>query len=242
VGDAVATLSAEDRRLPAFVDIAEIVLGMLGTAVLQLRLSSPACVLVLRRLAAALLPPDGDAMGLPAPVTAAAATLFRSILAHPRFLPTLRSAAASPAPLPPAAAMAQIPLASLLQLADLKGAGCGADLSDPSTWLEGSPPPEEGGGSGVNAAVAALVKREVCELVDTLLSLHPSGSAPEAELRALLPTLMAGYGGSLSSADRAVWSLAQSVNRRLVAVRRGVGLEEVDELEALVGGVLAEAG
>jgi hypothetical protein len=75
---------------------------------------------------------------------------------------------------------------------------------------------------------AAELKKEVCELLETLLDLHQryggggtTAAAAAEQLRvveaaegALLPLLMASYGASCSPADAAAWSLAAAINRR----------------------------
>jgi sirohydrochlorin ferrochelatase len=123
----------------------------------------------------------------------------------------MRAAAASPPPLPPAAETQPRPLASLLPLA--------AAADDTTAASPGSAP------AGA-AAEAAELKKELCELLETLLDLHqqyaPSdGAGSKGEQQqvaaaeaALLPLLMAGYGASCSPTDAAVWSLAAAINQR----------------------------
>lgn len=144
-------------------------------------------------------------------VAEAALQLLHRLLGHSRFLPAMRAAAASPPPLPPAAEAAARPLASLLPLA------AAADSPDVPA----------------GAALDAHMKKELCELIETLLDLHQqySGSggangggasvaaAQQAQQvaaaeAALLPLLMAGYGASCSPTDAAVWSLAAAINQR----------------------------
>lgn len=145
-------------------------------------------------------------------VADSAVQLLQRLLGHSRFLPAMRAAAASPPPLPPAAEAAPRPLASLLPLA--------AAADSPAVPAD--------------AALAADMKKELCELIETLLDLHQqyssggggaggggasSAAAQQAQQvaaaeAALLPLLMAGYGASCSSTDAAVWSLAASINQR----------------------------
>ena len=95
-------------------------------------------------------------------------------------------------------------------------------------------------------------------MVETLLDIEreygPGGpvgntSLASSEESALLQLAMAGYGASLSVADRAAWSLAQAVNSRAWARQRPaaqLGGEEGGEspaaaVEALLHGPLADA-
>lgn len=145
-------------------------------------------------------------------VASAALQLLQRLLGHSRFLPAMRAAGASPPPLPPAAQAQARPLVSLLPLA------AAADGSGAAEW-DGSQ-----AGTHAAAAAAAATKKELCELLETLLDLHQrfsGSSAPPAEQQqvsaaeaALLPLLMAGYGASCSPTDCAVWSLAAAINRR----------------------------
>ncbi|KAL4434021.1 hypothetical protein ABPG75_000462 [Micractinium tetrahymenae] len=157
-------------------------------------------------------PMPGQAAGVRNPAVAEAALqLLQRLLGHSRFLPAMRAAAASPPPLPPAAEAAARPLASLLPLAAAADAPAGP----------------------AGPILAADMKKELCELIETLLDLHQqygssddprggtAGSAAAQQAQqvaaaeaALLPLLMAGYGASCSPTDAAVWSLAAAINQR----------------------------
>lgn len=84
---------------------------------------------------------------------AAALELLQRVMTHSRFVPTLREASASPPPLPPAAHVLPRPLQSLLPLAELAPSCLAADVA---------------GAAGERAAL----KRELCELLETLLDLQ----------------------------------------------------------------------
>lgn len=165
-------------------------------------------------------------------VATAALQLLQRLLGHSRFLPAMRSVGASPPPLPAAAQAQSRPLVSLLPLA------AAAD----------SEPAAQPGGSGTasqpaEAAAAAGMKKELCELLETLLDLHQrfsGGSASPAEQQqvaaaeaALLPLLMAGYGASCSPTDCAVWSLAAAINRRQWERQQPGGAGEDSDAAAL---------
>lgn len=252
MGDAVAGLSSAQRGTAAFAEVAVAAAGTLGTTVLRHRLAASTAageevaraagvvaMRVLRRFMAALLP-DEDAeeeekegvsssddddgsssdedVAMPdrpqqplrqqqtsnPTVSAAALQLLQRLLGHSCFLPAMRVAAASPPPLPPAAQAQPRPLASLLPL---------AAAADDAT-LAATPA----------ATSAAEMKKELCELLETLLDMHQQYSSTAASWEdaqqvaaaeaALLPLLMAGYGASCSPTDCAVWSLAAAINQR----------------------------
>lgn len=281
----MAALPAAQRSCAAFAELASAVAGTLGTAVLRHRLAAAAgsgseaaqgaeaagvaALRVLRRFLAALLPDDeeeggaadgesdsssedgsdseGDvemrdgpqrqqrqgAVGNPE-AASAALQLLQRLLGHSRFLPAMRATAACPPPLPPPALALPRPLASLLPL---------AAAADDAVALEGVP-------------AAAEVKKELCELLETLLDLHQQYSGGTAGSRtvpqqqrqqeqelvegaeaALLPLLMAGYGASCSPADAAAWSLAAAINRRQWERRGG---QEGGEAEAAAAAAAAD--
>ncbi|PRW57763.1 Nucleolar pre-ribosomal-associated 1,N-terminal [Chlorella sorokiniana] len=168
-------------------------------------------------------------------VAAAALQLLQRLLGHSRFLPAMRAVGASPPPLPAAAQAQARPLVSLLPL---------AAATDGGTAPEAAPSA---------AAAAAAMKKELCELLETLLDLHQrfsSGSPPPAERQqvaaaesALLPLLMAGYGASCSPTDCAMWSLAAAINRRQWERQQAApeGDAEAANLAALVHGPLSQS-
>eukprot|EP00887_Chlorella_sp_A99_P003671 scaffold7.g3671.t1 len=183
-------------------------------------------------------------------VAEAAVELLRRLMTHSRFLPIMRAAAASPPPLPAGADALPRPLPSLLAAVELP-------------CVEG--PPAAPAAAAAADAEAVQLKRELCELAETLLDLQQQYDAPPpapaaapaphaataaAAAGALLPLLMAGYGASMSETDRAVWSLAVAANRRLwEAGQAPAGLggggdgagtrEDAEALEALLEGPLS---
>lgn len=288
LGDAVAALPSAQRDTQAFAELAATAAGTLGTAVLRHRMAFATAeggedaaaaaaaaaarvtaMRALRRFMAALLPEEEEEAeggsssgkdsessssssgsesdddqpmvdkpaGLHNPAVAEAAVqLLQRLLGHSRFLPAMRAAAASPPPLPAAAEAVARPLASLLPLA--VAADSPAEPAGPDT--------------------AADLKKELCELIETLLDLHQQyssggdgagGSASSAAAQqaqqvaaaeaALLPLLTASYGASCSPTDAAVWSLAAAINQRQwqreQQERRGHGQDSA-------GAAVAEAG
>ena len=277
VGDAVAALPTSQRGSPAFADLARTVCGGLCTAVLRHRMGDVRAVRLIRRFAAALLPDDGGDGGSDGStdgdtdsdmevdgggsggreaveseaVASAAVDLLQRLMAHSRFLPLMRSAAASPPALAPAVQALPRPLASLLPLAEADGGG------DPSA--ESAAGSSGGGGGGGEPEAGACLKAELCELLETLLDLQDRFAAPGSGTRqavagfedALLLLVMAAYGGSLSRADRAAWSLAQVLNLRRWRAAAGAAAgeagggeereerEEREEVAALLQGPLS---
>ena len=221
--DAVAALPDSERNTSAFAKIAADTCTEFGTAVLRKRAEDPVAMRVLRRSAAALLPSNDGGAGngnedsdediveefSNSKVAVAAATLFQKVVSHSHFLSTMKSAAASPPALPAAAAVVPLPLQSLLPLAEAPSG------SDPSKE-------EETGETMFQGDPLAQVKRELCMLLETLLDVedtfksfkNSSGAELLAVETALLPVVMAAYGGSCSAADRAAWDLAKSLNLR----------------------------
>ncbi|KFM22587.1 hypothetical protein F751_4231 [Auxenochlorella protothecoides] len=93
------------------------------------------------------------------------------------------------------------------------------------------------GGEGVPRATTAQgIKKEVCELLETLLDVAGQYGVgrytPPGSLPALLPLLMGGYGATLSPADRALWSLAQSLNAVLAGGVDGGGSDQDNTRDA----------
>ncbi|GAB4818251.1 hypothetical protein N2152v2_005297 [Parachlorella kessleri] len=134
-------------------------------------------------------------------VAASALELLQRVMTHSRFVAAMRAGGGCPPALPAGAEDLPRPLQSLLPLAEL-----------PESCLAAAQEP------------AAGLKKELCELLETLLDLQEVYGGDEAGQgapgvqqaeAALLPLLMAGYGASLSPTDRAVWSLAQAINLRL---------------------------
>jgi hypothetical protein len=201
-------------------------------------------------------------------VASDAAQLFSLVLAQPQLVPAMRAPAASPPPLPPAAHALPRPLHSLLSLAEAPLDG-DPSAADPSAGVppDGSaaaaaaaapgaspsdPAPASASGSAplpapsAPSSLAAQLKKELCELLETLLDVQDRFQGGRPPLvpgeEALLQLAMASYGASLSEADRAVWSLARALNAR--AWRRaagGAGEGEGEEVAALLGGPLAES-
>ncbi|KAL4518589.1 hypothetical protein Ndes2437B_g00681 [Nannochloris sp. 'desiccata'] len=224
LSDAVAALPDSERTTSAFAKIAADACNVLGTAVLRKRAEDPVAMRVLRRFAAALLPSndggdeneneDSDEDIVEelsnSKVAVAAAELFQKVVSHSHFLSTMKNAPASPPALPAAAAVVPLPLESVLPFAE---APPGSDPSkeqgeEEETLLQREP--------------LAKVKRELCILLETLLDIEDtfqsfkrsSGAELLAVETALLPVVMAAYGGSCSAADRAAWDLAKSINLR----------------------------
>lgn len=187
-------------------------------------------------------------------VAVASVHLFQKIIASPMFLPAMRCADASPAPLPSVAAALPRPLQSLLPVAELES------NPDPSAEVA-LVAPAPAGTSNVGTISDVHVKREVCLLLETILDLAEEFMGEESHFthsmllkelaaaeEALLPLTMAAYGGSLSAVDMAVWGLARALNAR--AWRRGkkeqgsdseleeAGESEVEGLQALLEGPL----
>jgi len=220
LSDAIAALPDSERNTSAFAKIAADTCTEFGTAVLKKRAEDPVAMRVLRRFTAALLPSnDGGVKELSSSnveelsnskVAVAAAALFQKVVSHSHFLSTMKNAAASPPALPAAAAVVPLPLQSLLPLVE---APSGSD---------GDPSKEEKEEVLFQKEPLAQVKRELCMLLETLLDVEDtfksfkksSGEELSVVETALLPVVMAAYGGSCSAADRAAWDLAKSLNLR----------------------------
>jgi hypothetical protein len=219
LSDAVAALPDSERNTSEFAKIAADACNEFGTAVLRKRAQDPIAMRVLRRFAAALLPSgaenedsdsdeDVDEELSNSKVAVAASELVQKVVSHSHFLSTMKNAAASPPALPAAAAAVPLPLQSLLPLAEI------SSEEDPSR--------EETGEGEKGSEPVAQVKRELCMLLETLLDVEDifksfkksSGADLLAVETALLPVIMAAYGGSCSAADKAAWDLAKSLNLR----------------------------
>lgn len=191
------------------------------------------------------------------PVANCAIELFLKVVSHSRFLPSLRSPLASPVPLSPAASALPFPLQSVLPLAGTE------TMHDPSQdqALPILPQPQQ----QQHDEHTAKIKRELCQILETLLdlestySINISRSAQKSTKErqetlwkaeeALLPAVMACYGGSLSAVDRSAWGLARVLNGR--AWKRKLhdtgdgdiehNNDAKDEFEALLHGPLASS-
>ncbi|KAL6784124.1 hypothetical protein ACKKBG_A04885 [Auxenochlorella protothecoides x Auxenochlorella symbiontica] len=253
ISDAVAALPASQRSGQAFGELAEEVCRF-GATVLKRRMGHEPTLRTLRRLAAGLLPDGGE--GVPrggcAAASRAADGLLQRLLFHPALLEILQTPGA--APLPAAAARIPQPLASIVPLVDIDdfgeetGGGENGDEAEPSTGAgaddHAAPGPSNGDAHSTShigpptppATTAQGIKKEVCELLETLLDVAGQYGVgrytPPDSLPALLPLLMGGYGATLSPADRALWSLAQSLNAVLAGGVDGGGSDQDDTREA----------
>ncbi|KAK9836971.1 hypothetical protein WJX81_003433 [Elliptochloris bilobata] len=215
LGDALAALPDQARRVALFARLVAGA-GALGTAALRHRFEDPAALRTLRRLLAALLPADDGDDENPADVAGSegsratarvAAELLIRVVGHSRFVSAV---ARRDAALPPAAARLQAPLESLLPVVE------------DDCWATQGP----------------CARRELAELLEVLLDLqarYAPGLPPDAlatALRAALPALLVGYGGTLSTGDRALLRAVLLADRRLRAAEES----EVDPCEAAFGG------
>lgn len=238
----------------------------IASAILEHRLGHVLSMLVARRLVAGLLPgedDDGEAEGAGAEaakrarheaafsgdalvraphaprILSATRQLLDQALSLEQLLAIMQLSAA--APLFAGAAGLSRPISSIVQLAEVPQAELEPSLHSPSP---------------------AHIKKELCELIESLLDIMAlfdpgclapgaAGKGPKAgsgdrgtklqgKLRRLLPLLMAGYGGTLSPGDRAVWSLARTINGHLVTGGDASDREPSVSLQALLAGPLAE--
>jgi Nucleolar pre-ribosomal-associated protein 1 len=230
LSDAVAALSDSERNTSEFAKVAADACNEFGTAVLRKRAEDPVAMRVLRRFAAALLPSgDGGSEDEDSnedvdildeisntKVAVSAAELVQKVVSHSHFLSTMKNAAASPPALPSAAAVVPLPLQSLLPLAETPP---GNDVSKEA--IEEDLVPNITSTPSFSEPLAQ-VKRELCMLLESLLDVEDtfkslkksSGADLLAVETALLPVVMAAYGGSCSAADKAAWDLAKSLNLR----------------------------
>ena len=253
LSEAVALLPDSERKTSAFTSLTTEACTEFGTAVLRRKAGDPLAMRVLRRFTAALLPSgtgssEDDAEMTNSAVSSTAGELFQLALSHSHFISTMRDSSASPLPLPAAAAALPLPLQSLLPAVDVPT----GDNQDPSAEnpLKRK---EESMVLPSSREFLPRVKAELCMLLETLLDVeeiyratsnavfksrgsgYNSGNNEElikAET-ALLPVVMAAYGGSLSAADVAVWDLARALNARAWRRRTGsshiVDVMELDE-------------
>lgn len=253
------------KILQDFAGVVEEVLKI-ASAVLEHRLGHVLSMLVARRLVAGLLPGEdddeeaegagaeaakrarheaafsGDAV-VRAPHTprilSATRQLLDQALSLEQLLAIMQLSAA--APLFAGAAGLSRPISSIVQLAEVPQAELEPSLHSPSP---------------------AHIKKELCELIESLLDIMAlfdpgclaqraagkgsktgggdRGTKLQGKLRRLLPLLMAGYGGTLSPGDRAVWSLARTINGHLVTGGDASDREPSVSLQALLAGPLAE--
>ncbi|RMZ57642.1 hypothetical protein APUTEX25_001842 [Auxenochlorella protothecoides] len=253
ISDAVAALPASQRSGQAFGELAEEVCRF-GATLLKRRMGHEPTLRTLRRLAAGLLPDGGE--GVPrggcAAASRAADGLLQRLLFHPALLEILQTPGA--APLPAAAARIPQPLASIVPLVDVDdfgeetGGGENGDGAEPSTGAgaddHAAAGPSDGEARSTShigpptppATTAQGIKKEVCELLETLLDVAGQYGVgrytPPGSLPALLPLLMGGYGATLSPADRALWSLAQSLNAVLAGGVDGGGSDQDNTRDA----------
>jgi len=247
LGDAVAALSLEQRRsTEAFVKLAHIACCKLAPEILKHRSSDVSSICTLRRFIAALLPEEREwtekdhhcrrqqKEGSEEAVGRSAMHLLELLTCHSQFLPTLQCTADSPAPLAPAARALPRPLESIILV--LATDEC-IRTSRVNTLVEEN---------------RKHLKRNYCELMQTLLDLAllaPQSSAPFTKALEVckhwLPVIMAAYGGSLSIADKAVWSLARLLNTTVYMYGDDTAMVDANknwDIVSLFDGPLAKSG
>lgn len=219
VGNAVAALTDEERKTEDFMRISSYVCCTLAPAILDHKARDPASIKVLRRLCAALLPKEEDVGGSlgaaleinctteepsVSKVSRFGSSLFQDIVRHSPFKNILARTSGPPAPVPVAVidAVSQ-PMHTISTVADIEPC---ERLEDP-----------------VYHNKNIELKKEYCELLETLLDIHwefgAYGKAVpeetlEVEMNEIFPFALESYGASLSQADLALWSLIRALNYR----------------------------
>ncbi|KAK9812620.1 hypothetical protein WJX72_000751 [[Myrmecia] bisecta] len=162
-----------------------------------------------------------------AEVSAIAGQVLGRLVSHSQFVAILLRPQAMALPaLPPAAAKLLLPLTSILPAVDCELPGPG------------------------QAAPALAAKREIAELMETLLDLQESfadASQPPdlaTQARALLPLLLSAYHATSTATDRALLRVMYVMDRQCRQAEQGEteGKSEVGEAAARLDGPLACAG
>ena len=224
IGNAIAELPDKYRTSRNFAELAICICSILAPAVLQFRGRDWRAVKMIRRLCAALLPQKLDIMEdssvsgeseeiakedtpISNPeVSNLARKLFTAIVKQQGFIHILQCKTGCPAPVP-SSVMNTVagPLNSVVAIGEIEPC---AHTEDPSYTSE-----------------AALLKKEYCELLETLVDIcHEFESSQDSidnrekniilEER-LLYLALASYGASMSIVDRATLSLILTLNHRL---------------------------
>lgn len=247
LGDAVAALSLEQRSSTEdFVKLAHIACCKLAPEILKHRSSDVSSMRTLRRFIAALLPEEQEWTykddhqqregSSEEAVGRSAMHLLELLTCHSRFLSTLQCTADSPASLASAAQALPRPLESVILV--LATDEC---INNSTTTIV----EEE----------RKQLKIEYCKLMQTLIDLAlvaPQSSDPFTKAvkacKHWLPVIMAAYGGSLSSVDKAVWSLARLLNTTIYTHSDDTAMVDAnntnnqDIIISLLNGPLAKSG
>lgn len=231
LGDCIANLSNSSREAPFFQDVLLAVHSQWLQVLITSKNDNPEFWSSLRRFEASLLPEE-DSVIISKDATVlvnmynSISNAFLQLVTNDFILGLLRNAENSPPPLSRNACQVSLPVTSVLTY---------HNSVQSESYL------------GKAIGDASQVKLQICELIETcndfmlVLEENIEGIGQEHLVReaqysvlngiqALIPYLLASYGASLSPTDVAMWSLLQSLNKR-VCFRSDKKLDVNNQLE-----------